>query len=204
MTRDELIENSNLPSSGDFSLKLEELIESGFVSDHPFWRNKKQLTLYRLSDEYSRFYIKFIERNKKGGRGTWQRLSTSPSYFSWSGFAFETLCLKHVQQLKKALLIDGVYTTESSWFNKNAQIDLLIDRADNVMHVCEMKFYTAPYTIDKKDYLNLKNKLTELQKDSKTRKNIFLTLVTTYGLKENAYSRELVQSHLDIDALFSE
>ena len=149
LTRNELIVKSKLPSGGDFSLKLEELVESGFVTDYPFYQNKRQLTLYRLSDEYSRFYLKFIAFNKNGGEGTWQKLSTSQSFQSWSGFVFETLCLKHILQIKKALRIDIIYTHETCWFNENAQIDLLIDRADNVMNVCEMKFYNSPFVIDK-------------------------------------------------------
>jgi hypothetical protein len=197
-----LINKSNIPSGGDFSLKLEELIESGFVTEYPYYQNKKQLSLYRLSDEYSKFYIKFIERNKNGGEGTWQKVRVTQSYASWSGFVFETLCLKHIQQIKKALRIDAIYTVSSSWFNKNAQVDLLIDRSDNVMQICEMKFYSAPFSIDKKYYLNLKNKISELRKETNTRKNIFLTLITTYGIRENEYSRELLQSSLDLAALF--
>ncbi len=202
LTRNELIVKSKLPSGGDFSLKLEELVESGFVTDYPFYQNKRQLTLYRLSDEYSRFYLKFIAFNKNGGEGTWQKLSTSQSFQSWSGFVFETLCLKHILQIKKALRIDIIYTHETCWFNENAQIDLLIDRADNVMNVCEMKFYNSPFIIDKKYYFNLKNKISELQKASKTRKNIFITMLTTYGIKENQYSNELVQMSLGMDVLF--
>ena len=202
LTRNELIVKSKLPSGGDFSLKLEELVESGFVTDYPFYQNKRQLTLYRLSDEYSRFYLKFIAFNKNGGEGTWQKLSTSQSFQSWSGFVFETLCLKHILQIKKALRIDIIYTHETCWFNENAQIDLLIDRADNVMNVCEMKFYNSPFVIDKKYYFNLKNKISELQKASKTRKNIFITMLTTYGIKENQYSNELVQMSLGMDVLF--
>jgi AAA+ ATPase superfamily predicted ATPase len=202
LTRNELINQSKISSSGDFSSKLEELIESGFVTDSPYYQNKKQLTLYRLSDEYSRFYLKFIDNNKNGGAGTWQKLYTTQSYLSWSGFAFETLCLKHIQQIKKALRIDAIYTTGSSWFNENAQVDLLIDRSDNVMQLCEMKFYNAVFTIDKSYYMNLKNKIVELQQDTKTRKNIFVTLITTYGIKENEFSKELVHSHLEMDVLF--
>ena len=202
LTRNELIHQSKMPSGGDFSIKLEELIESGFVTDYPYYQNKKQLTLYRLSDEYSRFYLKFIENNKNGGDGTWQKLYTTQSYLSWSGFAFETLCLKHIQQIKKALRIDAIYTTSSSWFNENAQVDMLIDRSDNVMQLCEMKFYNSVLTIDKSYYLNLKNKMAEIQKDTKTRKNIFVTLITSYGIKENEYSKELVHSHLGMDVLF--
>lgn len=204
LTRHELIAKSKIPSGGDFSLKLDELIESGFVTAYPYFQNKKQLTLYRLSDEYSKFYLKFISGHKSGGRGVWQSLATTPSYHSWSGFAFETLCLKHISQLKTSLRIDAIYSTNSSWFNDKAQIDLLIDRGDNVMQVCEMKFYNAPFALGKNDYLNLKNKLAELKRDTKTRKNVFLTMVTTYGLIENQYSRELVQSHVNMDALFQE
>jgi hypothetical protein len=173
LTRNELINQSRLPSGGDFSIKLEELIESGFVTDYPYYQNKKQLTLYRLSDEYSRFYLKFIENNKNGGDGTWQKLYRTQSYLSWSGFAFETLCLKHIQQIKKALRIDAIYTTSSSWFNENAQVDMLIDRSDNVMHLCEMKFCNSEFSIDKLYYLNLKHKIAALQQDTKTKKNIF-------------------------------
>lgn len=203
LTRNKLIHQSKIPSSGDFSSKLEELMESGFVTVYPYYQNKKQLMLYRLSDEYSRFYLKFVDNNKNGGEGIWQTLYTTQSYLSWSGFGFETLCLKHIQQIKKALRIDAIYTVSSSWFNDQAQIDLLIDRSDNVIQLCEMKFYHAPFVIDKSYYLNLKNKIAELRQDTKTRKNIFVTLITTYGIKENEYSKELVQSHLGMDALFS-
>ena len=204
LTRNELIAKSGIPSGGDFSLKLDELMESGFVTEYPYYQNKKQLTLYRLSDEYTKFYLKFIEDSKNGGEGTWQRLSNTQSYTSWSGFAFETLCLKHIHQIKKSLRIDAIYSTNSNWSNVNAQVDLLIDRDDNVMNLCEMKFYNAPYTIDKKYYLNLKNKVSEFKKDTNTKKNVFITMVTTYGVNENEYSKELVQNNLDIDALFIE
>ncbi len=201
ITRQELIKKSGIPSGGDFSLKLEELKESGFISEYSYYGNKKQLSLYRLSDEYSRFYLKFIRNNKTGGAGTWQRLHKTQSYASWSGFSFETVCLKHIYQVKRGLRIDAIFSTNSSWFNKNAQVDLLIDRDDNVMNICEMKFYNAPFVIDKKYYQNLKNKIAELQQETRTRKNIFLVMVTTYGLKENEYSRELVQQALDITVL---
>lgn len=202
LTRKNLLSQSKLPSGGDFSLKLEELIESGFVTEYSYFQNKKQLSLYRLSDEYSKFYLKFITQHKNGGEGTWQKISATQSYHSWSGFAFETLCLKHIHQLKKALRIDAIYSINSSWFNANAQVDLLIDRGDNVMHICELKFHNAPFLIDKNYYDNLKNKMNELRKETKTRKNIFIAIVSVFGLIENQYSKELVQNDLDVNLLF--
>lgn len=202
ITRDELLGKSGIPSGGDFTLKLNELIESGFVSEYPYFQNKKKLTLYRLSDEYTLFYLKFIEENKRGGAGTWQQLALSRSYSSWSGFSFETVCLKHIQQIKQALKIDAIYATQQSWFNEHAQIDLLIDRADNVINLCEIKFYNAPFIIDKNYYLNLKNKAAELQKDLLTRKNIFITMITTHGIKNNNYSNEIISNDLKMNILF--
>ena len=146
--------------------------------------------------------IKKGVNDKKNLNNRYQKLYSTQSYLSWSGFAFETLCLKHIQQIKKALRIDAIYTTSSSWFNENAQVDMLIDRSDNVMQLCEMKFYNAVFTIEKSYYLNLKNKIAALQQDTKTRKNIFVTLITSYGIKENEYSKELVHSHLGMDVLF--
>jgi AAA+ ATPase superfamily predicted ATPase len=204
ISRSELLTKSGIPSGGDFSLKLSELIESGFVSDYPYFKNKKKLTLYRLSDEYSLFYLKFIEHNKNLGAGTWQRLFGGNSYKSWTGFSFETICLKHIQQVKKALKIEVIYSINQSWHNQNAQIDLLIDRDDNVINLCEMKFLNEPFKIDKNYYLSLKNKVAELRMETKTKKNIFITLITSYGLQENAYSTELVQNNLKIDCLFAE
>jgi len=202
ITRQDLIIQSGIPSGGDFSLKLEELIVSGFVSEYAYYKNKKQLVLYRLSDEYSLFYLKFIQPNKAEGAGTWQRLFKKQTYTSWSGFSFETICLKHIYQIKKALRIDAVYSTSSSWFNKNAQIDLLIDRDDNILNLCEMKFYNAAFSIDKQYYLNLKNKINEFQKETTKSKNIHLVMLTTYGIKPNEYSAELVQNSLNMSCLF--
>lgn len=203
ITRNDLITQMKVSSSGDLTLKLEELIESGFVTEYYYFQNKKQLSLYRLSDEYSRFYMKFLDGQSQSGKGTWQKLSTSHSYKSWSGFAFETICLKHVQQIKQALRIDAIYSTHSSWFNANAQIDLLIDRSDNVMNICEFKFHNGPFTLDKRTHSGLLNKISELRASTKTRKNIFITLITTFGINENQYSKEIVNNALSIDSLFS-
>jgi AAA+ ATPase superfamily predicted ATPase len=204
VTRKELLKMTKIPSGGDFTIKLNELIESGFVSSGSYYQNKKQLTIYRLSDEYSKFYLKFILGNKDGGTGTWQRLCKSQSYISWAGFAFETICLKHILQLKKALRIDAIYSRNRSWFNENAQIDLLIDRDDQVINLCEMKFHKSAFAVDKKFYLNLKNKIAEFQRETATRKNIFLTIITTYGINRNKYSNELVQNEVEMRALFKE
>ena len=147
--------------------------------------------------------MKFLDGRSQSGTGTWQKLSTSHSYKSWSGFAFETICLKHVQQIKQALRIDAIYSTHSSWFNANAQIDLLIDRSDNVMNICELKFHNGPFSIDKRTHSDLLNKIYELRASTKTRKNIFITLITTFGINENQYSRAILNNALSIDSLFS-
>jgi AAA+ ATPase superfamily predicted ATPase len=203
LTRDALLKTSKIKGGGDFSKKIEELIESGFVNEYTYHQNKTKQTLYRLSDEYSLFYLNFIMPSKKTGKGTWHKLYKSSQYTSWCGFSFETLCLKHIEQIKKALGIQGIYSTNSSWFNKHAQIDLLIDRDDNIITICELKFSQEPFTINKKYYQNLKNKISELKRETKTRKNVFLTMITTFGTIENLYKTELVENEITANDLFS-
>lgn len=199
-----LIEKSAITSGGDFSLKLGELIESGFVSEYIYYGNKVKQTLYRLSDEYSLFYLKYIKENKNNGAGIWQQLSNTPSYNSWSGFSFETVCLKHIDQIKKGLGIQSIYSTNSSWYNDNAQIDLIIDRADNIINVCELKFSHQAFSITKSYHQNLRNKINEFRLETKIRKNVFLTMVTTFGVQENAYSLEVMENELTLNCLFKE
>lgn len=183
---------------------MSELIESGFVTEYTYYGNKKQLALYRLSDEYTKFYLKFIQDHKNSGKGTWLRLQKTQSYTSWSGFSFETVCLKHIQQIKKALGISALYTINSSWFHKDAQIDLVIDRDDHIINLCEMKFYQQPFALDKKMYVNLKNKLQTFKNENLVRKNLFLVLISAFGVQENAYSNEIVQQQILLEDLFQE
>lgn len=180
------------------------MIESGFVTEFGFFKNKSKQTLYRLTDEYSLFYLKFIKNIKRSGRGTWQRLFTSQSYISWSGLAFENTCLKHVSQIKKSLGIEAVYSENSSWFNKKAQIDLLIDRDDNIINICEIKFYKSPFLIDKSYFNDLKKKITELKSVISVRKNVFVVMITSFGVVANKYSSEIVENELKMDCLFSD
>ncbi len=202
VTRKHLLELCKMGSGGIFSKALDELMESGFIARYvPFGKRKKD-SLYRLSDEYSLFYLKFIEPMPGQGSGTWARLFTKQTYKSWSGLVFETICLEHVQQIKKELGIDRIYSVNSSWRNEKSQIDLVIDRNDGIINICEMKFYNGPFTINKPEYLNLKNKVVQFKESTKTRKNVFLTMVYTYGVSENANSIELVSNNLSMDCLF--
>ncbi|MEI6900563.1 MAG: ATP-binding protein, partial [Bacteroidota bacterium] len=129
---------------------------------------------------------------------------------SWAGFAFENLCIKHVGRLKSALGLAMVETEEGPWYYKpvkdsgipGTQIDLLIDRRDATINICEMKFSEGLFTIDKKYAGELRSKIDVFRKATGSRKNLFLTMITTFGMSENDYSRELVQSSLILNDLF--
>lgn len=94
------------------------------------------------------YMINKILKNKGQGQNTWKKLQQSNTFKVWSGFSFETLCLKHIDQIKKALNIEVIISKNDSWFNDKAQIDLLIDREDGHINICELKFYNAPFKID--------------------------------------------------------
>ncbi len=202
ITRQRILEICKLKSSGEFSGILQELIESGFVAKYLPFEKKSKDSLYRLSDEYSLFYLKYLEEKKDASHGTWLKLYNSKSFTIWSGFSFETVCLKHVQQIKQGLGIQYIYSQNSSWKNENSQIDLLIDRDDNIINMCEMKFFKSKYALTKKNATDLRNKVAEFRTKSKTKKNVFVSMITTFGIEQNKYSMEMVQNEMDMNILF--
>ncbi|MBC7890212.1 MAG: AAA family ATPase [Ferruginibacter sp.] len=208
LTRNGIIEASKLSSGGGTTQILEELTESGFITPYiPFDRTSKD-SIYKLTDEYSHFYVKFIENSKFAGPGTWSRFTAGTSWKSWSGTAFESVCMKHGLQLKRSLGIESVHTEISMWRyrpqtgEQGAQIDLLIDRQDQCINVCEIKFSIDEYEISKKYANELENKLKVFRGNTKTRKTLFLTMVTTYGVKNLLNCPGLVQKEIKMDALF--
>ncbi len=210
MTRNELMKAAKLSSGGTTSKIFSGLEESGFIIKYlPIGKNLK-LALYKLCDPYSAFYLKFIANSRASGAGTWIRKSETASWKSWSGFAFEKLCLAHIPQIKKGLGISSVFTEESSWRkttegnSQGGQIDLVIDRGDNVINICEIKFSQNDFTISKKYAEELKAKTAAFKKDTKTRKSIFLTFITTFTLFENKHSISLVQQNITMNTLFEE
>ena len=198
MTRAEIISKSKIATGGTLSNVLKELIESGFVSEYQPYQKTKDV-LYRLSDEYSIFYQKFIKQNKNNN---WNSLYNSRSYMTWSGFAFETLCLKHIRQIVKGLGISGMLVHSYSWRNSTTQIDLLIDRGDRCINLCEIKFSETEFVISKSYLENLKRKKEEFKKEMKIRKNVFVTCLTTFGVKENEQYNQIIDNQLKIDSLF--
>lgn len=209
MTRTEIITVAKLNSGGHVTRLLNELSESGFISSYiPFGKTSKDL-LYRLTDEYSLFYLKFIENSRATGAGTWLRSISGRSWPSWSGIAFEGICLKHIPQLKKAMGIEAVYSEESVWRHrprtpddKGAQIDLIIDRADHSINLCEMKFSEKEFEISKSYAAELAGKESVFRAETKTKKSTFITLVTTFGVKTIDKYPGLIQQEISMDVLF--
>ena len=208
LSRLEIGQSSGISNGGGLSKTLEELQHSGFIAEYlPFGRVKRD-SLFRLSDEYSLFYLKFIETLKKEGAGIWQSFHASPAFYAWSGYAFESICLKHVPEIKKALGISGVFATASAFYRKGSegmdgcQIDLLIDRDDKVINLCEIKWANSEYILSKAYAADLRKKVALFKHYSKTKKQVFLTVISTYGVLENEHSRGVVDRELGLGELF--
>lgn len=208
ITREEIIKKSGINGSGNLSRKLLELENCGFIRRYVPYGYKEKNSLYQLLDNYTLFYHKFLKENVSD-ENYWQNQINTPSINAWSGIAFEKVCLEHVDQIKKALGISGVYTEVNSWHcDKNpeegifgSQIDLLIVRKDQVINVCEMKYSDTDYYVDSQFDKNQKRKISDFLKLTKTKFAVHSTLVTTYGVLDNAYSKEL-QFIITADDLF--
>ena len=210
LTRNTLLHKAKLTTGGYTSLALEELEQSGFIERiHPINRKLRD-SIYRLSDEYTLFYLEWIQKSTSRSKNFWIHQSKRRQYSTWCGYAFESLSLKHISQIKSSLGISGIETTESSWIyqaktdnEEGAQIDLVIARTDRCINLCEMKFSQDPFTISKKYAQELERKLRVFREKTKTNDTLFLTLVTAHGIKQNEHADRLVSSHVSLEALFT-
>jgi hypothetical protein len=212
LTRTELLAAAGLPSGGTATRRLHELAESGFIRMCIAFGKREKDALIRLSDEFSLFHSAWIAPlgKKPAGDGHWLKQRATPKWRAWSGYAFEVVCLKHASRIKAALGIAGVQTTEAPWryagsqTESGAQIDLLIDRADATITICEMKFSEGVFILDKRYAEELRQKRDTFRRVTRTRKNLFLAMVTTFGIAENAYANELVVNSVLAEELFRE
>jgi len=201
MTREEMIENTRLPNGGGLSKTLEELELCGFIRRYRAFGKKERQSLFQLTDFFTLFYFNFMSDLKFNDEHYWTNFIENAGHRAWSGYAFEQVCLAHLPQIKRKLGIAGVLTNSASWKSADAQIDLLIERNDKVINLCEMKYVQEPFIIDKKLDENLRNKRGAFRREAKTRKAIHLTMITTYGIKHNEYWGN-IQSEVTMDDLF--
>lgn len=206
LTREELIQATQISNGGGLTKILNDLEESNFIcSINPFGKQKKDM-LYRLIDEYSIFYYRFNPQRTK--EGTFIQNSTTNKYHSWAGIAFESLCLKHINQVKEALGISGIMSNESSFYHKENdkeegfQIDLLIDRSDNCINICEMKWYSNHFELNTKEAELLRKRRELFREFSKTKKYLINTIISSYGVKTNASNMSIVEKVVTMDDLF--
>ena len=203
LTRETIANLVDFGNGGNLTRILLELEECGFINKYKPFGNGKNRALYYLADPFITFYLSFI--NKTNSENFWSSYIDNAGHRAWSGLAFEQACLSHIVQIKKALGIAGVRADVSSWISRGdeigAQIDLVIDRADRVINLCEIKFTKGPFEIDRAYDLALRNKIEVFRNETKTKKALHLTMITTYGVKHGKYAG-IVQSEVTMDDLF--
>ena len=154
--------------------------------------------LYQLVDLYTLFYLKFISQSDPDDENFWINAVESPMYGSWSGYAFEMVGLHHVREIKNILGIAGVQTSVYAWSSGEAQIDLVIDRKDQVFNLFEMKFSIRTFSIDKRYAAELRDKIGSLKESTGSKKAVFISFLSTFGLAKNEYSG-MVQNDLSLN-----
>ncbi len=208
MTRLELIETLDISTTGRLSESLKTLEASGFIRSYRSYGAKKKNAIYQLTDPFTLFHFRFLE-TPSTDEHFWSSTLSSPAQAAWRGLAFERLCLLHLSQVRRALGVGSIHVEAYGWSFKGdetypdgVQIDLVLERADNVINICEMKYSANVYAIDKAYDSALGRKLATFAGVTGTRKAIHLTLVTANGLLRNQYSGR-VQSEVVLADLFT-
>ena len=209
LLREEILAASSLSDNETFSKALQELEQCGFIRKYTMIGNKKKGTMYQLMDNYTLFWFKFIGENTRGETHFWTSSLDTGVYDAWVGLAFERVCLQHLEQIKKAMGLTVVVSTAHSWNWKSpkesndpeVQIDLLIDRNDDVINLCEMKYSKSPYPLSSEELAKMEYRKTVFKRETRTQKRVVLSMITTFGLTDNANAAD-VPVKLTMDDLF--
>ena len=203
----ELIQITKKKSGGYFSLILTELKEAGFIDFIPSFNKKKKEGKYYLIDEYSFFYLTWIKdlsqsKLQQLSKDHWLSMYARAQHAAWSGFAFETLCRKNIKQIIKALKLEVVAMQAVHWQEKGLQIDLIIDRRDNSMNLCEIKYYNQELIFSPEESKKLLFRREQFREKSKTKKTLFNTLISIYGAKKNQSFLAAFDNEITVEDFF--
>lgn len=207
--RKDISSATGIEDSGNLSNKLKALVASNFLIEYVPFGESGRNTHYKLVDPFCRFYQTYIKGHRNVAEDFWSQSIDSQSVISWRGIAFEEVCLNHISQIKSALGIAGVSTEQSAWIQRGddnkegAQIDLVLKRKDNIYNLCEMKFYSEEFTVDKSYHTKLVHRKNIFLEHIPRKMAIHSTLITTYGLTHNEYSGDFINV-VTMDDLFSE
>lgn len=203
MTRIEIMAVTKIEDGGALTKALRNLCDCDFIRQYTAFGRSERGTIYQLTDLFTLFHLRYVKGYRGQDENHWQNMIDSPSRRAWSGYSFEQLCLHHIRQIKQKLGISGVQSDVCAWKGDGGQIDLLIDRRDQTINLCEMKFSQAEFEITKQYDEHLRERAEKFRSATKTRKALHQTFVTTYGVKKNMYSGN-VQSEVKLDDLFVE
>ncbi|MCF0214362.1 MAG: ATP-binding protein [Muribaculaceae bacterium] len=209
LSREEIVKISRIESSGNLTRYLNELEWCGFIRKYNCISKQSKDALYQLIDNFTLFYFHYIKGNKNNDTHFWTNNIDSQLHRTWSGIAFERVCLQHIKQIKAALGISSVLSNVYSWQTEanedkgidKAQIDLLIDRNDGIINLCEMKFSAQEYAISADEEMKLRRRRGSFVIATKTKKAVHITIVAPYGLKRNSHS-SIAQNEVNIENLF--
>jgi len=205
LTRNELIESGKFVDNGKFGQILKDLENCGFIRSYSAIGKVKKDTIYQLIDPFTIFYYEFLCGNTYKDSQFWSHNLNKPIYHTWCGLSFERVCMLHAQQIKIALGISGVISGVFSWRSTNSkpgvQIDMLIDRDDDVIDICEMKYTSTVWNMQAADLESILYKEDVFKKETGTAKTIHKVLVSANGVKRNENSDEM-QNIITLDDLF--
>ena len=202
MTREELLAATKLTDNGAFGVALDELVACGFLRQFRMPGKKKRDLVYQLIDNYTLFHYQFLADLDADESGSWEAQQNEARVRVWRGLSFERVCLQHLEQIKTALGISGIRTKAYAWRSSDAQIDLLIERADDAVNVCEMKYATVEYVLDREEHDKIIRRRESYSRQARPKGAVYLTLITPKGLVRNALGNDL-QSVVTQEDLFS-
>jgi hypothetical protein len=209
LSRQEIIHHSDLTDGGTLTQILKDLVQCDFIVEQNPFSQKKRYTVYRLIDEFSLFYIRFIDERKTNIKNYWMKTIATQEYKSWSGYAFENVCFRHQDHITHVMQLTAIETTFSSFYHHGsedipgAQIDMVLDRADSVINLFEIKFYSDPIIITSDMAKALRTKSAIFKTATQTKKQVHFSMISVYGIVPNKHSNGFISHSITAKDLFA-
>jgi len=206
MTRQEIMKELKTYEGGSLTTVLTNLRRCDLIQKYQAFGKKERGAMYQLTDLYTLFYLRYVKGNDGKDENFWINMMDNPSKRAWSGYAFEQVCFMHISQIKKSLGISGILANVYSWTGSDntmaGQIDMVIDRRDNVINLCEMKFAASKYSITKNECEKMIQRMELFRRVTKTKNALHLVMITPHGITQGKYS-DYIQKEVTVDELFS-
>ncbi len=192
--------------NGTYGRAVQDLVDCGYVIEYKKKYEEYNPLYIQLVDPFLLFHYHYLSKEKRIDSYE-DLIGNIGRYDNWRGTAFEILCLNNTASIKSALGIRGVKTECYPWYNstdkknERVQIDMVIERADKITNLCEIKYTNKPFVIDASYEQELIKKRDIFKEKTGTSQALKVIIISAAGVSGTRYT-SYISDIITLDDIF--